>query len=294
MKVFISWSGDTSKNIAEIFRQWLPSVIQVVKPYYSPDDITKGTRWSSEIAKELDESKLGLICLTRDNLQSPWIMFEAGALSKNIDKSKVCPLLFGVDPSDIEGPLIQFQAAKFGKDEMKKVVKMMNHELGEHSLSVEVLDNVFEMWWPRLNEKIEAELSKAVKNSKKDLRSDRDIMEEVLNLARNLSISSETNSKDRAFHPRAIMELSTISLSVINSLNKGEIEDVKEHLQRLRSLIKMMIFEFDLPSKYRNEARRNLVHMTMLLDEFQDAKIKFMRTKQFYVGEDKPEADEKV
>jgi hypothetical protein len=91
MKVFISWSGDLSKNIAEIFRQWIPSVIQAVKPYYSPDDVTKGTRWSTEISKELDNSKIGIICLTRDNIEKPWIMFEAGAISKNLDKAKVFP-----------------------------------------------------------------------------------------------------------------------------------------------------------------------------------------------------------
>jgi hypothetical protein len=77
MRVFISWSGETSKLLAEILRQWLPAVIQAVKPYYSPDDITKGTRWSGEIAKILEESKIGLICLTGQNLDAPWIMFEA-------------------------------------------------------------------------------------------------------------------------------------------------------------------------------------------------------------------------
>ncbi len=73
MKVFITWSGKTSKALAEVFREWLPGVIQAVKPYYSPDDITKGSRWFPEISKELEESRVGLICLTRDNLQEPWL-----------------------------------------------------------------------------------------------------------------------------------------------------------------------------------------------------------------------------
>jgi hypothetical protein len=73
MKVFISWSGARSKAIAEILRQWLPGVIQAVKPYYSPDDISKGARWSSEIGKELEAARVGLICLTRENLEAPWI-----------------------------------------------------------------------------------------------------------------------------------------------------------------------------------------------------------------------------
>ncbi len=66
--------------MADILRQWIPGVIQAVRPYYSPDDIAKGARWTNEISKELDESRIGLICLTSDNLEAPWLMFEAGGL----------------------------------------------------------------------------------------------------------------------------------------------------------------------------------------------------------------------
>jgi hypothetical protein len=207
MKVFISWSGELSKSLAEILRQWLPGVIQAAKPYYSPDDITKGTRWSSEISKELDASKIGIICLTKDNLESPWIMFEAGALSKNIDKSKVCPLLFNIEPSDIQGPLVQFQASKFSKVEMKKLVKMMNTELNDSSLTGDVLDSVFDMWWPRLQEKVEAELRKIVpkETPQSEIRPERDILEEILFLSRELSISkSKRGEKERLIDPGAI------------------------------------------------------------------------------------------
>ena len=58
MKVFISWSGELSKTLAEILKRWLPAVIQAVKPYYTPDDITKGVRWNTDIAKELEESQV--------------------------------------------------------------------------------------------------------------------------------------------------------------------------------------------------------------------------------------------
>jgi TIR domain len=187
MKIFISWSGEQSKRIAEILKKWIPGVIQAVKPYYSPDDIAKGTRWNSEVGKELEASKIGIICLTQDNLQAPWIMFEAGALSKNIDKSKVCPLLFGVEPTDIQGPLIQFQAAKFEKDEIHKVIKMINAELGESKLASEVLDSVFEMWWPKLKEWIEVELSANAKSNSPSARSEREILEEILQLTRSMA-----------------------------------------------------------------------------------------------------------
>ena len=208
MKLFISWSGELSKEIAEIFRQWIPGVIQAAKPYYSPDDITKGTRWSSEIAKELDSSKIGIICLTKENLESPWIMFEAGALSKNLEKSKVCPLLFGIDPSDIKGPLVQFQASKFSKNEMKKVIKMMNEELDSSSLSNDVLDSVFDMWWPKLEDQINRALEKARNEDSSDLRTERDLLEEVLSLTRGLSIGRKRRRHGNgSIDPRAIEDL---------------------------------------------------------------------------------------
>ncbi|MCX6641453.1 MAG: toll/interleukin-1 receptor domain-containing protein [bacterium] len=180
MKVFITWSGETSKAIAEILRGWLPSVIQAVKPYFSPDDITKGTRWSTEIAKELEECKIGLLCLTADNLEAPWIMFEAGALSKSLSTARVCPLLFGIEPSDIKGPLVQFQAASFAKDEMKKTICMINKEIGPTALGNDVLDSVFDMWWPKLETMVKQVLSTVQSPGKKNVRSERDILEEIL------------------------------------------------------------------------------------------------------------------
>ena len=89
MKVFLSWSGEQSRRIAEVFKEWIPSVIQAVKPYFSPEDIAKGARWSKEISQELEESKVGILFLTKDNLGAPWLLFEAGALSKSMERSKV-------------------------------------------------------------------------------------------------------------------------------------------------------------------------------------------------------------
>jgi hypothetical protein len=66
----------------------------------------------------------------------------------------VCPLLFGIDPADVKGPLVQFQAAPFTKEEMKKAVRMMNQELGTGALTSDVFDSVFDMWWPKLEEKV--------------------------------------------------------------------------------------------------------------------------------------------
>jgi hypothetical protein len=267
MKVFISWSGQFSKNLAEALKQWLPAVIQVVKPYYSPDDISKGSRWANEISKELDTSKIGIICLTKENLGAPWIMFEAGALSKNIDKSKVVPLLFGIEPSDIEGPLVQFQAAKFSKTEMKKVVKMINQELGESALSSDVLESVFEMWWTKLETQVKEAEEKAKSTSSKGTRSERDLLEEVLTLTRELSINRRFE-KDRTISPRAIEDLVTAVERITETAFENGYSDLVEKIRDLQRPLEYFIEETlnggpgmrkDLYSRYRRTR--------MLLDE---------------------------
>lgn len=191
MKVFISWSGDQSKEIGEIFKAWIPSVIQAVKPYFSPSDIDKGARWLTEISRELEHCIIGLLILTKQNLEAPWMMFEAGALSKNIDKAKICPMLFGVEPTDIKGPLTQFQATPFNKEEVCRLIKSINQELADQKLESDVLDNVFEKWWPDLEKKIQSVKSTKTKET---VRDDSDILKEILTLTR--SINSRTQDDD--------------------------------------------------------------------------------------------------
>jgi hypothetical protein len=192
MRVFISWSGNRSKAVADVLRRWFPSVLQAVRPYFSPDDVAKGARWSAEIAKELETSRVGLLVITPENQEAPWLLFEAGALAKNLDRSKVCPILFGaMEPTDVKGPLVQFQAAQFSETEMKRVIKMMNAELGDAALPTEVLDNVFEMWWPGLKEQVEKVLEGGDEADDEARRPDRDLLEEVLALTRRLSSDRE-------------------------------------------------------------------------------------------------------
>jgi hypothetical protein len=81
MKVFLSWSGERSKATAETLGNWFARVIQAVEPWIS-SGIDKGARWQSEIANRLEDARVGIVCLTASNLSEPWILFEAGALSK--------------------------------------------------------------------------------------------------------------------------------------------------------------------------------------------------------------------
>lgn len=197
MKVFISWSGDVSKKVAEAIREWLPTVLQTVKPYFTPSDIEKGTRWSSDIAKELDDSMAGIFCVTPQNINSQWLMFEAGAISKKVEQSLVCPILIGLENSDINGPLTQFQTTLFEKSDFRKLVQGLNKANTSNMLEDSVLNAVFDKFWPDLEGRVRSILEEsAVKEGHGvDIRSDRELLEEVLDLSRALAIQKSGGFK---------------------------------------------------------------------------------------------------
>jgi hypothetical protein len=157
VKIFISWSGHTSHKVATTLREWLKSVVQSVVPYVSSEDIDKGARWTTDIAKELEESHYGIICITRENLHAPWINFEAGALSKSIDKANVTPFLFNLPRSEVEGPLLQFQSTVFEQEDIYKLVVSINAKVAEPArLKDEQLKKIFDVWYPQLEKELRA------------------------------------------------------------------------------------------------------------------------------------------
>ncbi len=210
MNIFISWSGDLSKQIGEVFNDWMPTVIQNIKPYFTPSDIEKGSKWESEISKKLSECSTGIIILTKDNLKSQWIMFEAGALSNKLDKSRVCPILIGVDNPDLTGPLSTFQTTKFNKNDIRQLMLNVNGQCGDNKLSEKVFDEVFNVFWPRLEEKIEKILIKQGKTTNNIdssiKRPDREILEEILELSRMNSRRNIVSYQDK--NKREYLEIS--------------------------------------------------------------------------------------
>ncbi len=188
MKVFLSWSGTQSHQVAMVLRDWLPSVIQDIDPYVSSEDIDKGARWSTDIATELQDSAFGILCVTRENLYAPWLTFEAGALSKAIDKSFVSPFLFDIKRSEVDGPILQFQSTIFEKDDIKKLVVALNKACAENGISEERLNKAFEVWYPSLQDDL-GDIQKPVGTDNKKKKTwqnsqTQEILEEILDLSR--------------------------------------------------------------------------------------------------------------
>lgn len=185
MKVFVSWSGERSQMLAQAFRDWLPLVLHFVEPWLSQSDIEPGERWASEVSKELGESNFGIICVTRENAASPWILFEAGALAKSMNQGRVIPLLFDMEFRDITGPLAQFQAKKVEKSGLNDLIVSIN-KLSEHAVPEVRLGQLFEMSWPTLESKFNS--VPKIEPTAKHNRPNSEILEELVSGVRNLEL----------------------------------------------------------------------------------------------------------
>jgi hypothetical protein len=250
MDIFISWSGDKSKKVAELFKRWLPQIIQSLSPWYSPDDIGKGAVWFNEITEKLKSVNFSIICLTKENKEAPWILFEAGAIAKGIPDNKVYTFLVDLEVTDIMAPLSSFNHTKYDKEEIKKLIKDINEMLVEKKLSPEILDNTFDKFWPDFEcEFRQIETDDSVKKSD-DERSDNDILKEILLL--NRSFDKRLNYLENNGHINKILSYYPPSViqALVNELMTDEIDRdiIEKKISRLpgsnNALVKGFIEEY--------------------------------------------------
>jgi hypothetical protein len=182
--VFLSWSGERSRLVADFLKNWLSSVVQTAKPWMSESEIDKGTRWFGEMTRVLDEIRIGIVCLTPENLTQPWLLFEAGALSKFIDeRARLCTYLIpGLRSSEVLAPLGMFQDTKATKEDTLRMVRTVNRAVNDDPISDESLEAVFEALWPKLEERLHS--LPAPTDTAPAKRSPDAVMDEVLELAR--------------------------------------------------------------------------------------------------------------
>lgn len=114
VEIFISWSGQRSRAVAELLKNWIKMVVQGTDPWISTQDLESGSLWLSEINQQLGASATGIVCITQENKTAPWIHFEAGALAKGLTKARVCTFLIDLKPEDIAKPSSCISASASG------------------------------------------------------------------------------------------------------------------------------------------------------------------------------------
>ncbi len=156
--VFISWSGPRSNHVAKFLRKWLRNVIHSARPWMSEKDIKSGNVSVNSIRTALASAKVGIVCLTPENLKEPWLNFEAGGLLRTPDaETRVCTyLLAGLDPGQLEYPLAMFQAKIADREQTLALVQDINKYLDENPLTEAEMKEAFEKWWPDLDKTLNA------------------------------------------------------------------------------------------------------------------------------------------
>jgi hypothetical protein len=139
---------------------------------------------------------VGIVCLTKENLDAPWILFEAGAIAK-VTGSRLCPFLLDIKKTDVPPPLGEFQATSFDKADVLDLLLTVNmkvEESGETALTIEDLKEDFELRWPKLEQELKAVASKQTAGQAVR-RGERELLEEALEAIRGLSAQTAELSK---------------------------------------------------------------------------------------------------
>jgi hypothetical protein len=200
MKVFLSWSGDKSHKVAQAFSEWTPCVIQAVDPWISSKDIDRGSIWFNEIFDQLKDTNFGIVFVTKENQDKPWLLFESGALSKGLAESRICTVLVDLNVRDIDSgsPLRQINHTTLEKDSVLALAHTINKRIEAGQIPEKRLEQTFNAMWPDLENKIKEILSSdpaptTPKRNDQDVLND--ILDNVLIINRKVSGSHRSPSK---------------------------------------------------------------------------------------------------
>jgi hypothetical protein len=159
MDIFFSWSGHFSKKVAQIIKTWL---IEEIFPdaklsiFISEEDIEFGSEWYDKIREKLLECKIGFVFLTQENVNAPWLYFEAGAIAIGENHRSLIVCLTDLDKSSIKSPLKHYYSLCLSKESLKKLVLEIKEKLNINSSADKHLNLVIDNSYDELKNQIES------------------------------------------------------------------------------------------------------------------------------------------
>lgn len=185
--IFVSWSGDKSKAIAEVLKEYLEACFQKVEVFFSKD-IPSGRKFLDEIGQTLEAAVAAVVVVTPDNANSQWLNFEAGAIGNakgpgGKNKKVICLLVGYKSEGDYAGPLSQFQNVLLDDAGMSDLIVSLAADVGVDTTR---FASLFKNEWESRKTAFE-ELRDQTSHSGKTRRSDREYLEEILTLTRHMA-----------------------------------------------------------------------------------------------------------
>ena len=188
MRLFISWSGDKSRKVAELLKMLFHKVVQSLEPWVSSEDIETGSVWFSQICNEIREVCNSVIVVTKENKENPWIMFEAGALCRGDDTNRVNVVLVDLEPSEIRAPLSAFNVVRADEDGLRRLIHNLNRRLLQEDPNIpgkitdQDVDEGFNCWYRDFKEKFDKIMAEYPETEHK-VKTESEIMQEETLLA---------------------------------------------------------------------------------------------------------------
>jgi hypothetical protein len=208
------------------------------KPLLS-EEIEKGKKWFSEITGQLSRTNFGIICLTRENLGERWILYEAGALSKSAEYSRVCPFLLDIEPTDLINPLALFQCTRNTKGDIYRLFKTID-TCSEYPRSETTLFALVDKFWEEIREKLDSISQESVvpEGEETPIRTEREILDEMLQILRS-SVVLERKTDSPIFSASIRPEGSRILDELYPAPCRTEVlldGRIKEDIKKIRSI----------------------------------------------------------
>jgi hypothetical protein len=253
MRIFASWSGERSKAAALGLKSLLEDLFETAVEIFVSEHINPGEAWIMRLGRELEESEFGIICLTMENANAPWLLFEAGAIAKKFETSRVVPYLVDESSSSLEvgSPLGQFQHVRADRDGTYRLIQSINNAIRPNPKSIERLEKSFSKWWPDLEQTLK-EIQTA--NPAHTVhRSDRELLEAIWQRVEWLWRESSMNLPDAELkHMQNLSRRPTMTYA-----RSGMLQKELRHLRDL-GLIKNERPIAELPANFQLDQWLNL------------------------------------
>jgi len=243
MKIFISWSGERSRQMATIMKEWIENCFQNVEAFMSQHDIDPGSRWALRLNEELQNSDFGVLCLTPENLHADWILFEAGALSKKVEISRLVPILWQVEQASIAKPIAQFNNLSLDENGLLKLNQEINKALSK-SLTPDKLKNSYDAFLPKAQKSI-GEIATSIETAPVK-KNQTELIEKVLEIVKNQFEFTTRLAKIRMTSDQILKSMNAKDLNnFIQECLKGAQEtnigvDSKYYLERIHFAANIM------------------------------------------------------
>lgn len=160
-QIFLSWSGEASRDIALELKRWFETVFEDLRAWVSDTDIALGARSIPAIEESLDKSVGGILVLTVENQSSPWVNYEAGALSRQYQgrEGRVIPLLVNATSmGELRSPLSNFQGQLLNQLGVERILRAIYGMLAKNE---ELAPARMRAYWPELEGALEPLLERA-------------------------------------------------------------------------------------------------------------------------------------